>query len=77
MPEKYAAMKAAFDKWKSEVVNQNPDYLIQLRDQLGSPANLPDDIVLDFESGTFDGRIHKGKTKDLVSDPVIENGMCK
>ena len=77
MPKKYAAMKAAFDEWKSEVVNLNPDYLIQQRDQLGSPANLPDNIVLDFESQTFDGKIHKAKTKDLVSDPVIENGICK
>jgi arylsulfatase A-like enzyme len=77
MPEKYAAMKAAFDDWKSEVVNLNPDFLIQQRDQLGSPANLPDNIVLDFESRTFDGRIHKATTKDLVSDPVIENGIGK
>lgn len=77
MPEKYTAMKSVFDDWKSEVVNQNPDYFIPLRDQLGSPANLPDDIVLDFESKNFDGKLHKAKTKDLVSDPVIENGICK
>lgn len=77
MPEKYAAMKTAFDEWKFEVVNQDPDYFIPLRDQLGSTANRPDNIVLDFESKKFDGRLHKGKTKDLVSDPVIENGICK
>ena len=77
MPEKLAAIKQAFDDWKANVVELEPDYLIQLRDQLGSPANLPDDIVLDFESKTFDGKIHKAKTKDLVSDPVIENGICK
>lgn len=77
MPEKFEAMKAAFDAWKSEVVNQDPDFLIPLRDQLGSPANLPDDIVLDFDSRTFDGKIHKSTTKDLVSDPVIENGIGK
>ena len=77
MPDKYASMKMAFDDWKAEVVELEPDYLIQLRDQLGSPANLPDDVVLDFESGSFDGRLHKAKTKDLVSDPVIENEICK
>ena len=77
MPEKFEAMKEAFDAWKSEVVNQDADYLVPLRDQLGSPANLPDDIVLDFDSRTFDGRIHKATTKDLVSDPVIENGIGK
>jgi arylsulfatase A len=76
MTDKYASMKMAFDDWKAEVVELEPDYLIQLRDQLGSPANLPDDVVLNFESGTFDGRLHKAKTKDLASDPVIENGIC-
>jgi hypothetical protein len=77
MPEKYAAMKMAFDDWKSEMVELEPDYLIQLRDQLGSPANLPDDIVMDFKARNFGGKIHKAKAKDLVSDPVIENGICK
>ena len=77
MPERYTAMKTAFDHWKSEVVNQNPDYFIQLRDQLGSPANLPDDIVMEFKSRTYDGNIHRAKTKELVSDPVNENGICK
>lgn len=77
MPEKFEAMKAAFDAWKSEVVNQDPDFFVPMPDQLGSPANLPDDIVLDFDSRTFDGKIHKATTKDLVSDPVIENGIGK
>jgi len=77
MPEKYAAMKRGFDEWKAEVVNQNPDFLIPLRDQLGSPANLPDDIVMEFKSKKFGGKIHKAKTKELVSNPVIENGICK
>ncbi len=77
MPEKYAAMKAAFDDWKTSVVELEPDYLIALRDQLGSPANLPDDIVLEFKAKKFGGRLHKGKTKELVSDPLIENGICK
>ncbi len=45
MPEKYEAMKAAFDKWKSDIVNQDPDFFVPMRDQLGSPANLPDDIA--------------------------------
>jgi len=77
MPEKYAAMKAGFDDWKTSVVELEPDYLIALRDQLGSPANLPDDIVLEFKAKKFGGRLHKGKTKELVSDPLIENGICK
>lgn len=77
LPEKYSAMKTAFDAWKADVVELEPDYLIQLRDQLGSPANLPDDIVLDFESRTYEGKIHKAQTKELISDPVIENGICK
>ena len=45
MPEKYEAMKAAFDKWKSDIVNQDPDFFVPMRAQLGSPANLPDDIA--------------------------------
>ena len=77
MPEKFEAMKAAFDAWKSEVVNQDPDFFVPIPDQLGSPANLPDDIVLDFDSRTFDGKIHKATTKELVSDLVIENGIGK
>ena len=77
MPEKYAAMKKAFNDWKANVVELEPDYLIPLRDQLGSPANPPDDIVMAFQSRTFDGRLHKAKTKDLVSDPAMENGICK
>ena len=77
MPEKYAAMKSAFDDWKARVVELEPDYLVPLRDQLGSPANLPDDIVLDFKAKKFGGRLHKGKTKELVSNPVIESGICK
>lgn len=77
MPEKYAAMRKAFDEWKAGVVELEPDYLIPLRDQLGSPANLPDDLVMDLESKEFGGKIHRAKTKDLVSDPVIETGICK
>ena len=68
-------MKRDFDQWKSEVVNLEPDFFIPLRYQLGSPANLPDDIVLEFTSRTL-GKIHKGKTPELVSDPVNENGVC-
>ncbi|MDB2318338.1 sulfatase-like hydrolase/transferase [bacterium] len=76
-PEKYAVMKTAFNEWKREVVELEPKYLISLRDQLGSPANLPDDIVMDFKSTEFIGKIHKAKTKELVSDPVNENGVCR
>ena len=75
-PGKYQEMKRSFDQWKSAVVNLEPDFFIPLRDQLGSPANLPDDIVLAFTSRTFGGKIHKGKTPELVSGPVIENGVC-
>lgn len=77
MPEKYKAMKSAFEEWKSEVVNHNPDYFVPLRDQLGSPANRPDHFVLDFESKPFEGRLHKGESKALVSDPEMEKGICK
>ena len=76
-PEKYAAMKKAFGDWKAEMVNLNSDYLISQRDQLGSPANLPDDIVLEFKSRIYEGKIQKAKTKELVSDPVNESGICK
>ena len=76
MPDKYEAMKNAFDAWKANIVELDPDYLIQLRDQLGSPANLPNDIVMDFKSRIYKVKIHKAKTKDLVSDPVVENGIC-
>ena len=77
MPQKYQEMKTSFDQWKTEVVNLEPDFFIPLRDQLGSPANLPDDIVLEFNSRSFEGKIHKGKTDELVSDPVNVNGICK
>jgi len=77
MPQKYKEMKRGFDQWKTEVVNLEPDFFIPLRDQLGSPENLPDDIVLEFNSRSFEGKIHKGKTDGLVSDPVNVNGICK
>lgn len=83
MPEKYAAMKVAFDKWKAEVVEQDPNYVIPVRDQLGSPANLPeasvesDAVVMDFMGKRFKGRVHKAKTKHLVSNPILENGILK
>ena len=76
MPRKYKDMKKAFDEWKREVVELEPGFLIPLRDQLGSPANLPDDVVLEFTSRTFEGKIHKGKTAELVSDPLNVNGVC-
>jgi arylsulfatase A len=76
LPEKYREMKRSFDRWKSEVVNLEPDFFIPLRDQLGSPANLPDNIVLEFTTRTYEGKIHKAKTAELVSDPVNENGVC-
>jgi hypothetical protein len=77
MPQKYEEMKTFFDQWKTEVVNLEPDFFIPLRDQLGSPANLPDNIVLEFTTRTYEGKIHKGKTDELVSDPVNGNGICK
>ena len=77
MPKKHEDMKKAFDEWKREVVELEPDYLIPLRDQLGSPVNLPDDVVLEFTSRIFEGKIHKGKSGDLVSNPVNVNGVCK
>ena len=80
MPEKYAAMKQAFADWKAEIVEQNPSYVIPVRDQLGSPANLPekpDDIVMEFKANKFDAGLYKAKTKELVSDPVIKNGIGK
>lgn len=42
MPEKYEAMKKAFAKWQTKVVEQQPVYVIPVRDQIGSPANLPE-----------------------------------
>ena len=83
MPEKYAAMKAAFGQWKAEVVEQNPNYVIPVRDQLGSPANLPeapsgaDAIALNFDGKRFEGRVHRAETKHLVSKPVQEGGVFK
>lgn len=83
MPEKYAAMKAAFGQWKADVVEQNPNYVIQVRDQLGSPANLPeapsgaDAIALNFDGKRFEGRLHRAETKHLVSKPVQEGGVFK
>lgn len=48
MPEKYAAMKSAFDQWKAEVVEQNPSYVIPTPDQLSSSTTslsvLPDGV---------------------------------
>jgi len=80
MPEKYAAMQAAFADWKAEVVEQEPSYVIPVRDQTGSPANLPeapDDIVMEFKSKQFGGRVHKAETKELVSKPMIADGIFK
>lgn len=83
MPEKYAAMQAAFGQWKAEVVEQNPNYVIPVRDQLGSPANLPeapsgaDAIALNFDGKQFEGRVHWAETKHLVSKPVQEGGVFK
>ena len=76
LPGKYREMKRSFDRWKSEVVNLEPDFFISLQDQLGSPANLPDNIVLEFTTRTYEGKIHKSKTQELVSDPINQNGSC-
>ena len=76
LPGKYREMKRSFDRWKSEVVNLEPDFFIPLQDQLGSPANLPDNIVLEFTTRTYEGKIHKSKTQELVSDPINQNGSC-
>ena len=57
-------MKLAFAAWKADVVELEPDYLIQLRDQLGSPANLPDDIVMDFDAKNFRrSKLHRAKNQ--------------
>jgi arylsulfatase A-like enzyme len=77
MPEKFAEIKKAFDDWKADVVELEPGFLIPIRDQLGSPFNLPDNIVLDFNSNKYEGGIIRGKSKELISDPIVENNVAK
>jgi len=95
MPEKYASMKLAFNKWKARVVEPNPSFQIPHPDQLSSPMAsslqgrpneikdsqnapappAPDAIVLDFDSKKLSARIHRAKTKDLVSKNVLKDGV--
>jgi arylsulfatase A len=84
MPEKYEAMKAALAAWKQDVVDLEPDYVIPVRDQLGSPENLPEEpeadqsLLFDFADGHLNGgRVVTKNNESRVSGPEIENGILK
>ena len=77
-PAKYAAMKLAFARWKQDVVEQKPDYLIPVRDQFGSPAKYPPLAMLfGFEAERFDGHFLTRNNEARVSDPEIREGIFK
>ena len=81
MPEKYEAMKRAFAAWKKDVVELDSDYLIPVRDQLGSPKNLPEEdqsMLFDFKDGRLDdGRFVTKNNEFRVSGPEIRDGIFK
>jgi hypothetical protein len=48
----------------------------EIKDTQNAPAPpAPDAIVLDFDSKKFSARIHRAKTKDLVSKNVLKDGV--
>jgi arylsulfatase A-like enzyme len=83
MPEKYAEMTKAFDQWRKETVNYDSDFLISIRDQLGSPAVLPGEnspVVLDFSQGKIKDkkvsgyRLFNKGNEDKVNNMKLEEG---
>ena len=75
-PARYAAMKAAFTLWKEEIVESEPDYLIPVRDQLGSPTKYPSlSMLFDFRSERLVGHFLTRNNEARVSKPVIRNGV--
>jgi len=77
-PEKLAAMQAAFVRWQQEVVEQKPDYLIPVPDQLGSPAKYPPvSMLFDFKRDRLDGKLLTRNNETRISEPVIRDGVFK
>jgi len=77
-PEKLAAMQAAFDRWQQAVVEQDPDYLIPVPDQLGSPAKYPPvSMLFDFKRDRLDGKLLTRNNETRISEPVIQDGVFK
>jgi arylsulfatase A len=77
-PEKLAAMQAAFIRWQKEVVEQKPDYLIPVPDQLGSPAKYPPvSMLFDFKRDRLDGKLLTRNNETRISEPVIRDGVFK
>jgi len=77
-PEKLATMQAAFVRWQQEVVEQKPDYLIPVPDQLGSPAKYPPlSMLFDFKRDRLDGKLLTRNNETRISEPVIRDGVFK
>jgi len=77
-PEKLAAMQAAFVRWQQEVVEQKPDYLIPVPDQLGSPAKYPPlSMLFEFKRDRLDGKLLTRNNETRISEPVIQDGVFK
>ena len=75
-PEKFAAMQAAFDHWQQEVVEQKPDYLIPVPDQLGSPAKYPPvSMLFDFKRDRLGGHLLTRNNETRISETVIRDGV--
>ena len=77
-PEKLATMQTAFVRWQQEVVEQQPDYLIPVPDQLGSPAKYPPlSMLFDFKRDRLDGKLLTRNNETRISEPVIQDGVFK
>ena len=64
--------------WQQEIVEQNPDYLIPVPDQLGSPPKYPPlSMLFEFKRDRLDGKLLTRNNEARISEPVIQNGVFK
>jgi len=76
MPEKYEELKKGFETWKAETVEQNPAYLLDKRDQLGSPVKFRENpVIFDFKRGKVNGRFMTKGNEERVSEKKFTNGI--